>query len=87
MQRKVVGQIGVSQVGHAGLSKAGIIGMRPLLVNYHVELGIMEQARAQLAEILRQSGHYTLAKGGFGGAPSSSSWVSDLRRAGLTMIG
>jgi tetratricopeptide (TPR) repeat protein len=61
----------------------GIVGFRPVLVVSYIELGMMEQARAQVAEILRRSPKYSLEKGIFKGAPRSDPFIADLRKAGL----
>ena len=61
----------------------GTVGMRPLLVVSYVELGMMEQARTQAAEILRQSPQFSLETEALKAAPPSDAFIADLRKAGL----
>jgi predicted Zn-dependent protease len=59
------------------------LGVRTVLVVCYVELGMMEQAKAQGAEVLRRNPQYSLEEGYFKEFPSWSPWISDLRKAGL----
>jgi adenylate cyclase len=59
------------------------VGARVILVVCYVELGIMDQAKAQAAEVLRLDPQYSLEEGFSKDFPSWSPWISDLRKAGL----
>ena len=60
-----------------------VLGARVVLVFCYVELGIMDQAKAQAAEVLRRNPQYSLEEGFSKEFPSWSPWISDLRKAGL----
>ena len=56
---------------------------RYILTASYVELGMMEKARAEAADIMRLSPHFSLEAGVFKAVDSQDRLLSDLRKAGL----
>jgi adenylate cyclase len=59
------------------------VGGRVVLAAAYAECGMMEQAHAEAAQVLRLSPQYSLEAGAFRGQPPSNHFISDLRKAGL----
>jgi adenylate cyclase len=65
------------------VSYPGNIGTRVVLAAAYVECGMMEQAHAEAAEVMRLNPRYSLEAGAFRGLPPSNHFISDLRKTGL----
>jgi adenylate cyclase len=64
-------------------SYPGFVSARWILAASYVELGMMKEARAEAAELMRFSPHFSLEGGLFKGANPPEHLISDLRKAGL----
>jgi adenylate cyclase len=59
------------------------VGGRVVLAAAYVECGMMEQAHATAAQVMKLSPQYSLEAGAFRGLPPSNHFISNLRKAGL----
>jgi adenylate cyclase len=64
-------------------SYPGFVSARWILTASYVELGMMEEARGEAANLMRMSPHFSLQEGLFKGPHPPEHLISDLRKAGL----
>jgi class 3 adenylate cyclase len=73
----------VSSAGDSLLAFPGIIPWRLDLIICYVQLGMMDHAREQAAEVMRQRPQFSLESGFFKPAQPSYPSIADLRKAEL----